>query len=146
MPNGFYGSRERWLEMTKPLRGIDDLLADFAERHGMRIIKDYHNWPSRTLEWGAPVIRHLAVFLAEEHQMLFDVVGVAWEDRGRERYWRRSVLRSGVPAEQLRRVVLPLLENGREGVSSWRSDDLEYATELDELPDALNAGNWSDGS
>lgn len=52
MPNGFYGSAEEWERMEAPFREVDEQLEEFAEAHGMSVVKNYHNWPGRRLDWG----------------------------------------------------------------------------------------------
>ena len=132
MPNGYHGPKDKWTGMERPLREVDDLLASFADQNGMNIIKNYHNWPSRTLAWGEPIVRQLSIHLASENDMLFALGMMASTDRDGGRYWKSETLSEGIPASQLRERTLDLLERGRDVVNSWTRDDLRYAGEIAE--------------
>lgn len=133
MPNGYYGPREEWLEMEKPLRTVDPLLATFAEQHGMEIVKNYHNRPSRTLKWGQTMRRKMSIYLADEEKFLFDFGIMAAQDKGGRRFWRREVLERHLSSGRIQEVLPGLLEEGRTRLEMWSGEDLEYAGDITEL-------------
>lgn len=130
MPNGYHGSAAGWERLEGPLREADTALAAFGERHGIAISRNYHNWPERSLRWGSNPEKLIQIFLANEEQLTWSIWLCASEDRGRQRFWKRSFLRQGVSMSELLGEVDSLLEEGHRIVSSWTSDQLEFATTL----------------
>jgi len=43
--------------MEAPLRALDPVLEACADWHGMSLSRNSHNWPERSLAWGAPIHR-----------------------------------------------------------------------------------------
>ena len=129
MPNGFYGSSEDWDRIEAPLRLLDPVLQDFASEHGMSLGSNHHNWPERSLQWGAPVSRLVQLYLEDENHVTWNLWLCASEDRHSGRYWRSEFLRKAVPIEEISGNLAALLEEARNTVESWSSQDLELATE-----------------
>ena len=127
MPNGFHGPTEEWQRMEGPLRTIDDLLDAFAERHGMTVTRNDHNWPERSLRWGEAPHRSIHISLADEQNLLFGVGICAWEDRSKGRFWKTRTLIESRSLEELRPQLNELLEKAKNEVERWRSRDLVAA-------------------
>lgn len=130
MPNGHRGSAERWAELEAPLQAIDHVLEEFAVQHEMEITKNYHNWPSRTLSWGRPVQRQLSFYLHDEDHQTFGFRLTAWEDRGRERYWKVEVVRNDIDSRELSEIAAQMLELGCETTAKWGRDQLKYVGDI----------------
>ena len=130
MPNGFHGTHETWVRLEAPLRSLDPVLERFAQDYGLSIGRNYHNWPERSLTWGAPISRLIQVYLEDEEALTWNVWLCAAEDRGPARYWRQEFLKRAVSIEEIEHALSELLEEARLRVESWSSDELEFATEL----------------
>ena len=82
MPNGFHGERSDWDKMEAPLLRIDNMLEAFSRANGMRVRRNYHNWPERSLMWNTMDIEKLIqLFLRDEKKLEFTLWICAYEDR-----------------------------------------------------------------
>jgi len=124
MANGFVGSKESWDRLTAPLLGLDSTLEAFANQHGMSLKCNHHNWPSRSLEWGAPVERLIQIYLADEEPLTWNFWLCAHEDRPAGRYWKRQFLRESTPIEDIADSLTSLLVQSHQLLESWSADDL----------------------
>ena len=130
MPNGFQGTDEAWARIEAPLLVLDPALEAFAHEHGLSLGRNYHNWPERSLKWGAPIERLIQVYLEDEKALTWNVWLCASEDRGAARYWKRAFLRQAVPIEEIERALPGLLEEALAQVNTWSREQLEFATKL----------------
>jgi len=130
MPNGFHGTDEAWSRLEAPLLRLDSPLEAFAREHGLSLGRNYHNWPERSLKWGAPINRLIQVYLDDEQTLTWNVWLCASEDRGAARYWRRAFLRQGVPIEEIERDLPVLLGEALARVNSWSPEHFEFGTSL----------------
>jgi hypothetical protein len=126
MPNGgFDGSIEAWEKMEAPLLEVDGLLARFAAERNMQVVKNYHNWPQRYLEWVKDGIhRAIQIVAANESKMTFHLGVGAWKDRGDQRYGADELLKKFVPWDEIRDNLDQLLEEGFKTLESWSEKDL----------------------
>lgn len=125
MPNGFHGSREDWERMEAPLLEIDELLAQFASGRNMQVVKNYHNWPQRQIDWTSNGIdRSLYILLANESKMTFHVAVVASKDQNGERYLKDHWLRKEASWDEVRDNLAQLLQDGVTLLESWSGKDL----------------------
>jgi len=125
VPNGFHGTAEEWERIEAPLKRLDDTLADYAKRHGLALSRNYHNWPERSLRWGAAIERFVQIYLANEKQLTFNLWLCAFEDRGSKRYWKQRVVKECVPIDEIEKNLEPLLDAARTEVDASSSDELE---------------------
>jgi hypothetical protein len=65
MPNGFHGSEQEWQRIEAPLKMLDSELQDYTRRYGMSFSHNYHDWPERSLVWGAPIRKLMQIYLEE---------------------------------------------------------------------------------
>lgn len=126
MPNGgFDGSREAWEKMEGPLLEVDELIARYAADRNMQVIKNYHNWPQRYLNWVSRGIhRSIQILAVDESKMTFHISIVAWTDKNDKRYLTDAWLKKGVPWDQIRDNLHQLLEEGFKTLESWSEKDL----------------------
>jgi hypothetical protein len=74
MPNGYQIKKEEWDRMEKPLLAIDSEFERFAKLHALEVTKNYHNWPSRTLNWNKNnAERKLQIYLNDQKTLTFNV-------------------------------------------------------------------------
>ena len=129
MPDGFYGPTDEWQRMETPLLHIDPILDNFAQENALRVRRNYHNWPERSLLWDSAGIRKLIqVYVDDEKQLTFTFWICASEDRGPKRFWKQKKLREGIDADDLSSGLDALLTEGKENLDSWTDVDLEPAT------------------
>lgn len=133
MPNGFQGSRDAWERIAAPLRDVDDLLVDFAEREGLKLGKDERAWPNRSLTQSGEVTRKLEIFLADKHELTYGFCAYAWTDREQRRYLKRELLCEQSPWAELKDDVPGLLDEGLAIVRSWAPEDVPFAVDMPEL-------------
>lgn len=134
MPNGFHGPPDSWDRLEAPLRSLDPTLDAFARAHGLPVGRNQRGWPARSIRWGHPVSRLIEVYLEDEVHLSWTLWVCAAEDRGDDRYWRHASLRKAVPIDDLAVDLPALLEEARQIVEGWSSDDLELATHLERSP------------
>lgn len=125
MPNGFYGSREEWERMEAPLLEIDEPLAQFAAGRSMEVVKNYHNWPQRQIDWTSNgIYRSLCILVANESKMTFHVAVAASKDQNSERYLKDHWLKKEASWDEVRDNLRQLLEEGVTLLESWSENDL----------------------
>ena len=125
MPNGYEFSREEWEKVEAPLLAIDGLLAEFAAQRNVQIVKNYHNWPQRQLDWTSNGIhRSLWILLADAGEMTFHVAGVASKDQNGDRYLKDCWLKKGAPWSDVKDNLTQLLQDGVTLLESWSEKDL----------------------
>ena len=49
---GWYGTKEEWQRIEKPLLEIDSIVDDFANELSLSVSKNHKDWPERSIEWG----------------------------------------------------------------------------------------------
>ena len=127
MPNGFFGPQDEWKRMEAPLLEIDEVLTVFGKRHEMRLSKNYHDWPERSLVWGGDVRCLIQIYLENEKMMTWNVWLCASQDRATGRYWKNQFLRRAVQFQEIRSNLEQLLEEARSIVTSWSERNLEHS-------------------
>ena len=123
MPNGFTGSDEEFLKAELPLKRIDKRLKSFSRKHFMRIVKNYHSWPSRSLEWGMFLRKTIQISLSSLDKYDFWICS-AYDKRGR-RYWKNGYLKRYVSFDEIENKLEELLEESKFILDSWKKGDLE---------------------
>ena len=130
MPNGFYGSLEEWQQMEAPFLEIDDALEKFAADRKMEIVKNYHNWPRRELEWVRDDIHRSISILQGEPSETCSMGVLAWQDRQDERYAADKWLKRSISWAELTDNLQELLEEAMAILNSWSEKDLKWVTTL----------------
>ena len=131
MPNGFYESKEIWDRMEAPLIELDPILEEYANEHDLAIDQNYHNWPSRSLEWsGNDISRKIQIYLGDDNKQIFNLWIAAWQDHEGKRYWKNDFLKKEVLITEIKPNLRELLDQARTTVNSWQSSDLEFAVHL----------------
>lgn len=134
MPNGYYGSHEEWDRMEAPLKLIEKDLLRFSQDHSLQYSENYHNWPERSLKWESDGMNKLIqIYLADEKTMTFNLWLCASQDRGFKRFWKRTFLKNNVPFSEIQNELSSLLKKAFDEVNTWKSENLEFATELEKL-------------
>lgn len=117
--------------MESAFREIDPRLTEFANEHKMRVRKNYHGWPERSLLWqSARVEKSIQIFLKDERAPTYCLCLCAWEDRGESRYWKKEILLEAVAWSVVEQGLESLLLQAYEIVDKWTAKDLEFAARL----------------
>jgi len=116
---------EEWTRMEAPLLEIDDLLAQFAKDRDLKIVTNYHNWPSRSLDWARDGIYRSIQILAADKPETYHMGVVAWEDKNNQRYGADKWLRKWVYWGEIRDNLHQLLEEAVATLESWSEKDLK---------------------
>lgn len=128
MPNGYYGSIEDWQRMEAPLLDIDNLLVKFAAERNLRVVRNYHNWPNRHVEWVRDGIYRGIQVTAADKPHTYHMGLVAWKDQDGERYFADKWLKKWVFWPEIGDNLHQLLEEGIETLESWSEKDLKPAS------------------
>lgn len=128
MANGFYGTRDGWERITKPLYSLDSILEQFGRDKGLTLRRNTRNWPSREFRWTDTLNRLIQVFLESDKHLTWTFWICAYEDRSDQRYSRAETLAKAISLERLQDDLHDHLEEGWRKVISWESEDL-YAAE-----------------
>jgi len=119
MANGFHGSDDEWQRLESPLRRLDEVLEQFAERHGLALAKNEKNWPDRTFRWGTHPSKLIQVFLEDSAVPSYTVWASAYDDRSREEYWKHKTLLKAAPIEAIVRQLPQLLSEAMSLAKNW---------------------------
>jgi len=126
MPNGFDGSRDEWNRLEAQLLEWDGTLQDFAQAHGLQLVKNAHAWPSRSLEAGDPPLQRKVELMAkDEPPGTFSVWAYAWKDVGGKRFLKMSPIRKNAPAAELSGSLPEILRDAWRMARAWSDRDLE---------------------
>jgi len=129
MPNGFYGSDEEWKRMERPLLEVENDLQVFADKKGLKISKNYHNWPERSLTWSSRNIERLIQISVESDKHLtFTFWVCAYSDKQGKRFWKNKNIKKAVEFSKIKNKIQDLLEEGFTLAESWSENDLLPAT------------------
>jgi len=80
-------TKEQFNLLSKPLDAIDQYMTKLAEDRKYYFDRNYHNWPSRSLEWLANdgLIRKIEISL-EDNLITFRIIGYVWYDLEKKRF------------------------------------------------------------
>jgi hypothetical protein len=127
MPNGGYdGSVEDFHKMEAPLIEIDPLLEQFAAARGLKLVKNYHNLPQRSLDWVSRGLNRSILIVGNDAEKLtFHIAVTAWVDKDGHRYINHEMLKRDEPWDRVRAQLHRLLEETFETAESWAEKDLK---------------------
>lgn len=127
MANGLNMSRQSdtWRMLESPLREVDSLLSTFAANHGMRLSRNYHNWPERTLGWTSRGLqRGIQIALDNPGRRTYSVRACASTGSGRTWLSNESILRKGQPWPKIGPITEDLLIEAYNTAELWSKKDL----------------------
>lgn len=127
MPNGGYdGSIEDFHKIEAPLIEIDPLLAQFAAARRLELVKNYHNWPQRRLDWVSRGLnRNIHIVGIDAAKLTFHFAVTAWVDKDDQRYAIHAMLKQDEPWDRIRDQFSRLLEESFEMAESWSEEALK---------------------
>ena len=134
---GWYGTSEEWIAFEAPLLAIDPSVERFAGRHGLTIMRNHKDWPSRHLSWRTSngVAASIQLWLDEGGVPELTLWAVASQDRQAARYWREQKLIASQPVTKVLADLPALLEEAHALVLEWarEPEKLEFATTIARL-------------
>ncbi len=134
MPNGYALSPEEFARLEAPFHEIDPVLERFARAHALAIVRNYHNWPARSLKWEEDgVWKQLQIFLSPQKDS-YGLFIVAWQDRDERRYWKQTFVKKEVSWDEVRSHLDQWLIAAHATLEYWAEADLELAPGQEDLP------------
>jgi len=116
--------------MEAPLVKADPVLQKFAAAHRLKLSKNYHNEPERSLTWDTGIRRLIQLYLQDPKTLTLNLWLCASQDLGGSRFWRREFLVKDQRLDDFFDQLPALLEEGYARVNSWTGDTLEFGTKL----------------
>ena len=102
-----------------PLKRLDGVLEEFAERRGLTLVKNERNWPDRTFRWGSRPSKLIQIFLEAEAEPSYTVWVSAYDDRSRTEYWEHKTLLKAAASEALTEKLPELLTDAILIAEQW---------------------------
>lgn len=129
MANGFHGSEREWNELQAPFLEIDGEIAMFARTQGMKLSKNDHEWPERSLRWSSNGMNRLIqIYLSDEKVPRYCLWICAYQDRNGARLWKQAFMKKDAPWSSVREDLTESLSNCFDIVNSWKPSDLGPVT------------------
>lgn len=126
MPNGSEISKEEFFEIESFFDEIDNVLNQFKNKHHAILDKNYHNIPSRTLEWGVRIKKSIGINAGLRNRQIVCTLGIiAYIDKADGRYAKSLLIRKYEEVEELKKELNQVLEESFNIVDAWREDDLQ---------------------
>lgn len=67
---GWYGTKEEWQRIEKPLLEIDDEIDKFSDEFDLKLTRNHKDHPGRSLEWfGNDVQCLIQIYLVDEKEL-----------------------------------------------------------------------------
>jgi hypothetical protein len=102
------------------------LLAQFAAARRLELVKNYHNWPQRSLDWvSSGLNRSILIVGIDAEKLTFHIAVTAWVDKDGQRYISHAMLKRDEPWDRIRDQLPRLLEEAFETAESWSEKDLK---------------------
>jgi len=124
MPNGGNFSEKEWRLLETPFQEIDPYLEEFAKNNKMKIRKNYHEWPERTLQWGEKLIRNISITLKDKNLKRYNLSIYAYMDINSKRIMKRKYLKINVPFDEIKNELKSLFEKALTIIGTWEEKDL----------------------
>jgi hypothetical protein len=134
MANGdWYGTREEWERIERPLLDVDPIIEAFAEECGLPVSRNHKGWPERSIVWGRDVRCLIQLYLADETLLTFNLWLCASEDRGNKRYWKQATPIKQMRIPDFKSELAAQLRQGRTTLLGWSKNKgaFEFAATLD---------------
>jgi len=131
---GWYGTKEEWERIERPLLEVDSIINNFAREAGLAVTRNYKGWPERSIVWGEDIRCLIQLYLADEKSLTFNLWLCASQDRGRTRYWKQETTVKAKKVSEFKEDLAALLREGREKLVNWskNGEQLKFATTLEQ--------------
>ena len=129
---GWHGTKEEWDRIERPLLQADTIIDKFANEVGLPVIKNYKDWPGRSISWGDDVKCLIQLYLVNDKELTFNLWLCASQDYGHKRYWKQETSVEQQKINEFKEDLEELLREGYEKLITWSSNKsmLEFAAEL----------------
>lgn len=130
------GDRDRiddnWAQLERPLLDVDPILDEFAQRVGLRVYRNFNDWPNRVFDWDNGVRCQIQLYLVDPDRLTFNLWLCASQDRGTTRFWRHETAIKEQRVERFAGSLADELQDGRRKLITWTANPaaLEFAAEL----------------
>lgn len=128
---GWYGTREEWGRIEKPLLDLDSIIDDFVKEAGLTASKNHKDLPERSIEWSKEVRCLIQLYLVEK-SLTFNLWLCALEDRGGKRFWKQQTPIKQKQVSEFKDDLASQLRAGHRKLLDWSNnkDQLEFAAKL----------------
>ena len=129
---GWYGTKEEWELLEKPLLDVDSIIEEFAKEFTLAVSKNHKDWPERSIVWGKEVRCLIQLYLVDEKSLTFNLWLCASEDLNNKRYWKHETPIKQKKVPEFRDDLASQLHAGRKKLLDWSNnkDQFEFATRL----------------
>lgn len=129
---GWYGTKEEWELLEKPLLDVDSIIEEFAKEFTLAVSKNHKDWPERSIVWGKEVRCLIQLYLVDEKSLTFNLWLCAFEDLGNKRYWKHETPIRQKKIPEFREDLASQLRASRKKLLDWSNnkDQFEFATRL----------------
>lgn len=129
---GWYGTKEEWERIEKPLLDVDSIIEAFAAECGLSVSRNHKDWPERSIAWGKEVRCLIQLFLVDEKALTFNLWLCASADRGGKRYWKQETPIKQMRVPDFKNELESQLREGRRKLLEWSNNtgQLEFAATL----------------
>ena len=130
---GWYGTKEEWDRLEKPLLDIDPIIYKFAHSNSLSVTKNYKDWPERSITWGTDIRCLLQLYLVDKEKLTFNLWLCASQDRGKKRFWKQENAIEEKCVEEFKENLLETLQKSHDKLIQWSGNKelLTFAVELE---------------
>lgn len=125
MPNGHNMQPEEFDKLEAPLRRLDVCLSEYASKHGMKLQKNYHNVPERSLTWTEDNEKVIQIYLENANKQTYHLWICAVKDINGERYWKQEYLMKDQPLAVIESNLSRELDTATNILRSWKDEHLK---------------------
>ncbi len=125
MPNGNNFAHEEWIKFEGPIKNLDPIIKKFAKEHNMDLINNYHNWPSRDLEWKNDFKKTITISLDYKDYTKYNLIISANFHSKHKRFSKNVFLKKRVTINDIQDNLISLLNKAKDILCSWKIEDLK---------------------
>ena len=129
---GWYGTKEEWERVEKPLLDVDSIIEKFANSVSQTVDKNHKDCPERSITWGSDKICLIQLFPADLRIPTFNLWLSIHQDRDYVRYSKDKYLIQSKRICEFNNDLYTLLEEGYQKLIEW-SNDAKALNEISKL-------------
>ncbi len=122
---GWYGTKEEWDRIEKPLLSIDPILEQFAKENNLVVTRNLKDWPERSMAWGNDVSCLIQLYLVDDKLLTFNLWLCVTQDRATKRYWKNETPIKEKQASEFKDTLFEQLVEGHQKVLEWSKNKKE---------------------
>ena len=129
---GWYGTKEEWDQLEKPLLEIDPIIYAFAHSKMLSVTKNHKDWPERSITWGTDIRCLIQLYLVDKKELTFNLWLCASQDRGNKRFWKQENAIEEKCVEDFKENFSDTLQKSYDKLIQWSANKelLTFAVDL----------------